>query len=227
MIVSEKHNLITQVEFYRSNTQLKERAWDVLEAHVIAADQAGQMLASILLDIDCFHTLFDELEPEAVQTILTQCQEHLQALALEKQASALSYGRDEFLFLQVVQGMEEAMFQTEQVRWQLTEKLRAAMPLVGLAKDGKVSCSAGLAVYPLHAHEAMALLGKAEEGLYLAKRQGRNQTRLPSRDSMVLKANYYSQVQLERLSALAKKLGQTEAALLREALNRLLSDYDI
>jgi hypothetical protein len=68
------------------------------------------------------------------------------------------------------------------------------------------------------------LLGKVEEGLYLAKRQGRGQTKLLSRESMILKSNYYSTVQLERLTELAQKTGHTEASLLRQALDRLLSD---
>ena len=42
---------------------------------------------------------------------------------------------------------------------------------------------------------------------------------------MVTKTSYYTQIQLERLSALARKLDKTEAFLLREALDELLRKY--
>lgn len=82
-------------------------------------------------------------------------------------------------------------------------------------------------LYPTHAGDALALLGKAEEELYLARRQGRHQAKLPSDESMILTSNSYACTQLERLTRLARKAEQSEAALLREVLNRLLSENDI
>ena len=42
---------------------------------------------------------------------------------------------------------------------------------------------------------------------------------------MVLKSNYYPKRQLDRLTKLSAALGQTEASLLREALDRLIEQH--
>ncbi|MEW6723540.1 MAG: diguanylate cyclase [Bacillota bacterium] len=85
--------------------------------------------------------------------------------------------------------------------------------------------STGLAGYPEDARNAQELWRAAESALFIAKRQGRNQIRLAANESMTLKSNYYTGTQLERLSDLARRLGRTEASLLREALDDLLRKY--
>jgi diguanylate cyclase len=42
---------------------------------------------------------------------------------------------------------------------------------------------------------------------------------------MVMKSNYYSRATLDRLSALSRATNRTEASLLREAADKLLSEY--
>lgn len=183
------------------------------------------LLACAILDLDRFQGFARSLEADEVDAFLKRCLESLQEAA-PSQAEVRSYGRDEFLVSFPVQSLEEAMFTTEQIRSTFAQKLAADLFPEENPATAAPGCSAGAVVYPIHSKDAMILLGKAEEGLYIAKQQGRNLTRFPSRENMSLKSNYYSNTQLERLAALAKRTGNTEASLLRKALDHFLSIYE-
>ncbi|HLZ62477.1 MAG TPA: GGDEF domain-containing protein [Ktedonosporobacter sp.] len=222
---TESQRLFDQIEFYRQNARLKEKAWGLLEEQIILAGQKQESIACILLDIDHFHLLVSSHGSEIGYLLLTKGLEGLQEVTSTKQI--MSYGRDEFMAVIPAKGIEDAVFLAESVRQHLAKVILKTVTDRDIFPAFQIGCSAGVALYPYHANETMALLGKTEEGLYLAKRHGRNLTKLPSNESMVLKSNYYSQVQLERLAMLARKTKQTEASLLREALERLLSSNDI
>ena len=83
----------------------------------------------------------------------------------------------------------------------------------------------GISTFPSDANERVDLLRKADESLYRAKQIGRNRILLPASTQMVTKTSHYTQYQLERLAAIARKLDKTEAFLLREALDDLLRKY--
>jgi diguanylate cyclase (GGDEF)-like protein len=222
---SETQGLLNQLQFYQNSSQLKEKAWEVLEEQVARAAQTRSILACILLDIDHFCLLVETAGQALGESILLGCLNGLQDNPVTYQA--MSYGRDEFIIIAPARGIEDATFLAESLRRKVAEVVSRETGSLLTNLSFSVGCSAGIALYPIHAGEATTLLGKAEEGLYLAKRQGRNMTRLPSDESMILKSNYYSRIQLERLAALATRTGRSEASLLREALDRLLTDSDI
>ncbi len=182
-------------------------------------------LACAILDLDHFQGFAQFLEADEVDAFLKECLASLQEI-MPTQAEVRSYGRDEFLTSFPVQSLEEAMFTTEQIRSTFVRKLASNLFSKKDPAAPPPGCSAGAVVYPIHSKDAMTLLGKAEEGLYIAKQQGRNLTRFPSRENMSLKSNYYSNTQLERLATLAKRTGNTEASLLRKALDHFLSIYE-
>lgn len=216
---------INQIPFYRDKLQLRETAKEVLEFFVASLPEYRSSLACILFDLDCFYEAMQSLTPETAQAILLECLTLLQQHTSSRQA--MSLGRDEFLVVAPNIRLEEAMFLAENLRTQLSAAVAARLSSQIPSHTCAIGCSAGLALYPNHSTDIAALLLKAREGLYVAKRQGRNLTKLPPNMSMVLKANYYPSIQLERLGLLSQKLGRTEASLLREALERLLGDYDI
>lgn len=206
--------------FYKRNRQMKEDGVQHIEERIGQRNKG--LVACAILDLDYFQQISRALEADEVDEFLNRCLQSLQEI-VPAQAEVRSYGRDEFLVSFPVQSLEEAMFSTEQIRSTFAQKLASDIQL----KDGPApGCSAGAVVYPIYSRDAMTLLGKAEEGLYIAKQQGRNLTRFPSRENMSLKSNYYSNTQLERLAALAKRTGNTEASLLRKALDHFLSIYD-
>lgn len=210
-------------DFYKRNRQVKEEGVQHIEERIGQRNKG--LLACAILDLDHFQQFAQSLEANEVDALLSECLESLREIA-PTQAEVRSYGRDEFLVSFPVQSLEEAMFATEQIRSTFTQKLASGVHLRDTQAAPVPGCSAGAVVYPIHARDAMALLGKAEEGLYIAKQQGRNLTRFPSRENMSLKSNYYSNTQLERLAALAKRTGNTEASLLRKALDHFLSISD-
>ncbi len=215
--------MFKDMEFYRRVPFLKEAAWKAIEDQIAVAEREKNACACILLDVDHFLSLVEVKGTTHGQEILSTCLSVLQ----ESFPShvAMSYGRDEFLVLASTTGIEDTTFLAESMRRKLAEVITTAVDEQEIAQP--LGCSAGIALYPKHGSEVMGLLGKAEEALYLAKRHGRNRTKLPSEESMILRSNYYSRIQLERLAALAQKVGQSEAALLREALDRFLSAGDI
>lgn len=222
---SETQDLLNQIPFYENNSQLKEKAWEVLVEQVAVAARTRNTLACIILDIDHFFSLVETTGRTLGESILLGCLNGLQDNPITYQA--ISYGRDEFIVIAPARGIEDATFLAESLRRKVAEVVSSQTGSIPTSLPFSVGCSAGIALYPIHAGDATALLGKAEEGLYLAKRQGRNITRLPSDESMILKSNYYSRIQLERLAALATRTGRSEASLLREALDRLLTDSDV
>lgn len=85
--------------------------------------------------------------------------------------------------------------------------------------------SIGVAAAPQHGRGFAELLVSAEAALLRGKRERRGGVSLYTPGKMVLKSNYYTRAQLDRLQQLARRTGRSEAALLREALGDLSQKY--
>ncbi|HTT59072.1 MAG TPA: GGDEF domain-containing protein [Acidimicrobiales bacterium] len=90
---------------------------------------------------------------------------------------------------------------------------------------GRLSASIGVASIPPHGANADELAQHAGQALMRAKRDGRNRVAIYIEEKMVLKSNYYSRGNLERLAKLSEATDRTEASLLREALDSLIDRY--
>lgn len=86
--------------------------------------------------------------------------------------------------------------------------------------------SAAVGEYPSHAEDHIEFVRKLEESLHRSKQIARNRISLISDSKMKLKSNYYTLAQLERIAKLSKRLGRSEASLLREALDLVLRKYE-
>ena len=137
---------------------------------------------------------------------------------------ASRYGGDEFAFLFPNTEREQAFLRLEQIsaaaaqREVMTEK---GEPIQGIPVSG------GVASFPIDGRSENELLRKADQALYRAKVAGRNQVRLSYEERMVPKTSHFTQTQLERLSKLAEEHNVSEADLLREAVDDLLTKYGV
>lgn len=134
------------------------------------------------------------------------------------------YGGDEFAILFLGQEREQAFLILEQIRGAVAKmeiKVNEAHRIESL------TTSAGVASFPVDGRSEVELLRKADQALYRAKWAGRNQVRLAYEERMVPKTAHFTQTQLERLAKLAESHGVSEADMLREAMDDLLTKYGV
>lgn len=182
-----------------------------------------QPLAVGFFDLDGFmavnetygHTGGDSL----IKAVGSLLQQHI-----PESGQAARYGGDEFAVLLPGMEREQAFLLLEQIRVSVSQ-IEITAPS-GQTMRGQ-TISAGVAAFPLDGRSEIDLLRKADQALYRAKLAGRNQVRLAYEEKMVPKTAHFTQTQLERLSSLAEAHSVTDAELLREALDDLLTKYGI
>lgn len=130
---------------------------------------------------------------------------------------------DEFNILLVKKGAERSFMELEEIRRYLSDN---TFNLCN-DKDKNIyfTLSFGVASYPRDAKNVVELFRVADSALFRAKEMGKNRVCLSEAESMVLKSNYFTKTQLDRLSRLSKTTDRTEAFLLREALDDLFKKY--
>ncbi|MDR5657934.1 GGDEF domain-containing protein [Serpentinicella sp. ANB-PHB4] len=137
--------------------------------------------------------------------------------------SVCRYNKDEFKVLFNNTSAETGFIMMEEIRKYFDKNA------FSLVNDGKreinIRISAGIANFPRHAKNAIELFRASDSALFRAKREGKNRVCIAETENMILKSNYYTKTQLERLTELSKKSDKTEAFLLREALDDLFEKY--
>jgi len=184
------------------------------------AHTSGAPLCLFLLDTDSFLAINTEHGREFGDQVLIEIARAMQNAA-PANAVVSRYGGDEFCVVLPEMRLDDAFTLAEELRRQIAAIRFKKYPSV------RLTVSIGLAAFPAHAKNDVELMREADQALYLAKTTGRNKISIPLADSrMITKTSYYTAPQLERLSALAKKVKRNEATLLREALDDLLKKYD-
>ncbi len=192
-----------------------------------AREQAERQRSSVALvsfDVDEFKAINDQYGRYAGDEVLRKVAAVLQG-NFPTDCAVGRYGGDQFVIVLPGSRSETAFVLAEEARRVLADStvnlqvgdLRASIP---------IHVSGGVAEHPADGSEWMDLFRKADEALYRAKRSGRNRVCLPVSTQMVMKTSYFTQVQLEKLSDLARKTGKSEAYYLREALDELLKRYE-
>jgi diguanylate cyclase len=171
-------------------------------------------LALALTDLDDFGPINDSYGRRAGDAVLVAWDRVL-AANIPRDASVVRLGGDEFVLVLPGMSAENAVVLVEELRGHL-----ATMAVDGVPRA--LSASVGISANPPHGATAEELWRAAGEALMRAKRDGRDRVALYVEEKMVLKSNYYSKANLERLAKLSSASDRTEASLLREALDDLL-----
>ena len=85
----------------------------------------------------------------------------------------------------------------------------------------------GVAEYPTDGSSDREIFRKVDQALYRAKKTGRNKVCIAQEEKMATRTAHFTVTKLERLSRLAREENLGEAALLREALDDLLTKYRV
>ena len=126
--------------------------------------------AAVMIDVDHFKALNDELGHSAGDAVLCQIS-GLFGGAIRKIDTVARYGGEEFMLLLPRADRAAAVQVAEKLR-QLVAETRFR-PGAGLS-ERRMTISAGVAVYPDDARELTALIDCADAALFAAKHQGRD-----------------------------------------------------
>jgi diguanylate cyclase (GGDEF)-like protein len=144
--------------------------WDILPRELIKAERKAAPLALIILDIDHFKEVNDTYGHQAGDLVLMEIA-RLTKAGIRGSDTAYRYGGEEFVLV-----LPEI---TVSVARERAEKIRTAIADMELHHSGKpirrVTVSLGVAFYPHHGHDPDSLLRAADDCLYTAKSNGRNQ----------------------------------------------------
>ncbi len=128
----------------------------------------GVEYALFFIDLDGFKGVNDEKGHHAGDRLLTEVARALRS-AVRTEDAVGRFGGDEFLVLARVQGKAGAEA--------LAEHLRASVEGIARSTGDRISASIGYALAPTDASDPMQLLHHADEAMYAAKRNGKNQAK--------------------------------------------------
>jgi diguanylate cyclase (GGDEF)-like protein len=140
-----------------------------LERECRRSIRAGRPLSVLMLDVDHFKHFNDTFGHEAGDAILKEVGAVLRT-SFRGEDAACRYGGEEFALVLTDTGTDGAITRAAELR-QRVRKLSVNFRRQIL---GSISVSIGVAISPLHAHDAAGLLRVADRALYRAKREGRD-----------------------------------------------------
>ncbi len=194
---------------------------NLLEAH---KQNGGGKCLLVLADLDDFHAKVKALR---IATIATDGISVLNTVflrlieSLPEGAVSFRHGQDSVLIAYWGKSLGDLL--PELVTWHA--RFRENQFQIG-EETLSLTFTASIGEFPLHADRLTRLLRLLEDSLFRGKTEGKARIVVTHSTSMVIKNSYYTPLQLDRLSSLAKRLGVPEARLLREALDLLLRRYD-
>jgi diguanylate cyclase (GGDEF)-like protein/excisionase family DNA binding protein len=138
-----------------------------LTDHIRRAIGRGESFALLMLDLDNFKAFNDQRGHESGNVLLERIADVLRAACRETD-EIFRYGGDEFAIVLPTTSLAGALALARKVR-------NAVGKSGGLRRSPRVSCSVGVAVYPLDAADAGSIVVAADRACYVAKRRGRDQ----------------------------------------------------
>jgi len=143
---------------------------EVLKKEMTRAHRAGSTLGGIMVDLDHFKSLNDTLGHDAGDQVLKTVARTL-SNAVRMEDTVCRYGGEEFFILMTAGTIEDFLVRAEDLKKQIAD-----LDIQWRGRPvGSITASFGVAGFPLHADAPAAIIQKADQALYLAKKQGRNQ----------------------------------------------------
>ena len=143
---------------------------DRLRRELSAADEDGALLSLCFLDVDGFKQINDRFGHPAGDRVLTRV-----ASRLRQGGESFRLGGDEFAIL--IPGADE------RDALGTAEAIVARICATDFGAVGPITVSAGVATYPQHGRERESLIRLADDALYRAKEQGKNQVMIALPDA--------------------------------------------
>lgn len=144
---------------------------DRLAQEMARARRNGQLFAVLLFDLDGFKGVNDTWGHGAGDRVLALVGERAQS-CMRASDTVGRLGGDEFLAILPETGEEGALGVAEKLR----VALRAPYPLDNA--EARIGASVGVALFPVHGSDPESLQRAADAALYVAKREGRDRTRV-------------------------------------------------
>ncbi|MCF8069925.1 MAG: diguanylate cyclase [Desulfobacterales bacterium] len=152
-------------------TKLPNRTlfFDRLQQAILRADRTGKRIALLFVDIDTFKNVNDTFDHSIGDAALQEIANRL-AIVVRKSDTIARVGGDEFTIIL------ESIPYTEDVG-KVAEKIInvVSAPMNIEAHSFNVTCSIGISIYPENAITYQELVRTADNGMYMAKKKGRNQ----------------------------------------------------
>jgi diguanylate cyclase (GGDEF)-like protein len=156
-------------------TGLNNRRWleNALRMRVARHSRTGEGYAVLMIDVDHFKAVNDVYGHEAGDRALQEIGAVLARSVREGEAAA-RFGGEEFTVVLDTSSGAEAQGAAERIRLAVTA-LRVRLKERDLPP---LTVSIGVAIYPRDGEDAQTVLERADEALYVSKRNGRNQVRV-------------------------------------------------
>ncbi|WP_018950417.1 sensor domain-containing diguanylate cyclase [Thioalkalivibrio sp. ALMg11] len=160
---------------YDPLTQLPNRTlfYQMLDHELTGARREGQQVALMFVDLDEFKPVNDQHGHAAGDLLLRLVAGRLLGSIRESDVAARIAGDEFVVMLPRFHSVEESRAQAAAIG----EKIRAALakPFDCAGPEVQISCSIGIALFPLDATDGPALSRAADAAMYVAKNAGRNQ----------------------------------------------------
>lgn len=168
-----------QAELYRSAnydklTDLPNRSLflDRLNQVFNQSKRYERKFALLFIDLDGFKSVNDTFGHDAGDELLIKVAEKL-LICVRESDTVARLGGDEFT---VILSTIESSINAEQVAGKIIETL--AVPFTIKGNDVQIGASIGVSIYPDNGDDTEILLKKADDAMYLAKKEGKNDYRV-------------------------------------------------